>query len=104
MEEKVSKKWFLDNGFEENHNEWTEYVGRDLMNEKKTIYSIQDKKKKVIVTFEDHHLTNKVTNNTRKWYSYFAVNQKNGLLVENRITYRKPTVEQFEYILKLMGL
>lgn len=102
--EKVSRNWFLDKGFEENHNEWTEYVGRDLMNEKKTIYFLQDKKKKIIVNFENHHLTNKVTNNTRKWYSYYAVNQKIGLVVENRITYRKPTVEQFEYILKLMGL
>lgn len=102
--EKVSRNWFLDKGFKENYDEWTKYVGRDLMNEKKTIYFLQDKKKKIIVNFESHHLTNKVTNNTRKWYSYFAVNQKIGLVVENRITYRKPTVEQFEYILKLMGL
>ena len=93
--EKVTEKWFKDHGFEE----YMEKKG----DSKHMIYSI--KRNKRIARFDHHYDVHPDwTGKPHKynWYEFFCCG--NGFKVENRITYRRMTVEQIESALKIVGL
>ena len=92
--EKVTDKWFKDNG-------WSEKKFSDGTH---TIY-ILSKNSKTFARFDHHYDTNpdwRGNPHTYNWYEFFCCG--NGFTIENRISYRRMTVEQVESALKVVGL
>ncbi len=112
MKEKVSEKWFKEHG-------WKEYVDETRENKenarqekvyrKHIIYSIYNNrnivKSKKYARFD--HFYEVVTDKwgavqKRNWYMFSCYG--NGFSIENRICFRKMTIEQIESALKVVGI
>lgn len=92
--EKATDKWFKDHG-------WSEKKYADGTH---IIYTLT-KNNKQYARFDHHRDTNpdwRGKLHTYNWYEFFCCG--NGFKVENRIFYRRMTVEQVESALKVVGL
>ena len=90
--EKATDKWFKANG-------WSEVKYGD-----NTIYTLS-KDSKTFARFDHHHDTNPDGHgkpHTYNWYEFFCCG--NGFRIENRVSFRRMTVEQVESALKVVGL
>ena len=95
---KVDKKWLKENG-------WKELLIHTSDNSKKhTIYTFGKGTKRFARL--DHHFETHPDwrGNLHKsnWYEFYCCG--NGFTIENRISYRRMTIEQIESALKIVGL
>lgn len=92
--EKATDKWFKDNGWDEKKYADGTHI----------IYTLV-KNDKQYARFIHHRDTNpdwRGKLHTYNWYEFFCCG--NGFTIENRISYRRMTVEQVESALKVVGL
>ena len=94
MNEKVSEKWFEENGWER----WCDKTGSI----QHTIYSLRHGKS--MARFDHHYetISDRCGTHVSNWYSFSCSGR--GFHIENRIAYRRFTVDQIENALKVVGL
>ena len=91
---KVTDKWFKEHGFKK------QKIVIEELNYVRTIHIVELYKNKSHVRFDCVYEVSKNKKHISNFYTLFAYG--NGFKIEKNAFYRKPTIEEMEYILKLI--